>query len=290
MKKKLLWIGAAVALCIVALVVLVVLYANRNPNVGLLMADHTEETVLAQAMENAGLKLQMSDGEVLPEECAAYVVELGDFAQAEDILLSAGNTPVIFVNRQPKIEGACYIGGDALQAGSTQGEVLLAQLGCGDWNEDGVVTCLLVGADMGQPDMLQWQRGISQALKAKGMEAEFVPYIGVAFSREDAESLCEQQLSAYGKDLEVVLACFDSATLGAMDAVKNVGRSVSRNLTLIGAGHSSELAAAVAEGKLSGYAYIEENKLCQAVLDAVEAARIGQNPKSCILEYTPVAP
>ena len=288
MKKKLLWIGVAVALCIVALVVLAVLYVNRNPNVGLLMADHTEETVLAQAMENAGLKLKMSDGEALPDQCAAYVVELGDFGQTEAILQSAGNTPVIFVNRQPRAEDVCYIGGDGLQAGLTQGEVLLAQPGYGDWNEDGVVTCLLVGADMGQPDMLQWQRGVSQALKAKGLEAEFVPYTGAAFSREDAEGLCEQQLSAYGKDLEVVLACFDSATLGAMDAVKEVGRSVGRNLILIGAGHSSELAAAVAEGKLSGYAYIEENALCQAVLSAIEAARVGQKPKSVILEYTPV--
>jgi hypothetical protein len=45
---------------------------------------------------------------------------------------------------------------------------------------------------------------------------------------------------------------------------------------------------AVAEGKLSGYAYIEENEICQAVLSAIEAARVGQKPKSVILEYTPV--
>ncbi len=290
MKKWMLWVGVAVALCIAALAVLTVLYLNRNPNVGVSLADQEDGTVLLESLKQAELKVHTGTVGALPDDCAAYVVETVDLSLADAIVQAAGQTSVIFVNRKPAVENACYIGGDAFQAGQAQGALLLAQPGKGDWNEDGVVTCLLLGPQQNQPDMQQWRDGIQEALSDKGLAAEFITYEGAAFSQTDAKALCTQVLSSYGKDLEAVLACFDSVALGAMEAVRSSGRSVGRNLTFVGAGHSSALAEMVAEGKMSGYAYMDEAQICQAVIAAVEAARIGKLPEGLILEYTPVLP
>ena len=290
MKKRMLWVCGVLAVCFVLLAVLAVSHLNRNPNVGVSLTDPDGDAVLPESLVQADLKVHTGNVAELPDGCAAFVIEAADITLAEPIVQAAEDVPVIFVNRKPEMENACYIGGDAYQAGATQGALLLAQSVRGDWNEDGVVTCLLLGAGMSQPDMEKWRAGISDSLSDAGFETEFIAYEGTVFSAADAKAVCAQKLSAYGKDLEAVLMCYDSVVPGVLEAIQSVGRSVGRNLTLIGAGYNSDLAALVAEGKLSGYAYVDEEMLCQAVIAAVEACRVDKAPEGLLLEYTKVLP
>lgn len=290
MKKWYISVGAILAACFAAAIVLLLLYANRNPNVGVALADQEDGSGLLACLEETGLQVHSGSVNALPDDCAVYVIEAENLTLTGPILQAAGDTPVIFLNRQPEEADACYIGGNGQQAGRAQGEMLLMQDNRGDWNDDGVVTCLVLGAAYMQPDMQQWMIGVSEVLAEEALDMEFIGYYGAAFSRENAKEICLQALSEYGKDLETVLVCYDAATLGALDAVQESGRSVGRNLTLMGAGHSSDVAAMVAEGKLNGYALLDEEAFCQAVLAAVEACRVGKTPEGLVLEYSQVLP
>lgn len=292
MKKWMIWVAAGLALCLLVVGFFVVSWLNRNPNVGLCLADADEGQPLVVSLEEASLvvhrgELTTEKVTELSQSCMVIVAELTAPRQAKEIT-EASNVPVVFVGCQPEGTDACYIGGDAKQAGEVFGQLLLSRPERGDWNEDGTVTCLLLGADPVRADMLAWSEGIRQQLRSAGLQAEFVAMPGTAYTRQTGKAICEQVLSAYGKDLEAVLVCSDSALKGAMEALQAGGRVPGWNVTLLGAGHSSQMAELVQAGQLCGYAYMDEESYIQAVVAAANAARDGKKPESKILEYVPV--
>ena len=130
MKKRMLWVCGVLAVCFVLLAVLAVSHLNRNPNVGVSLTDPDGGAVLPESLVQADLKVHTGNVAELPDGCAAFVIEAADITLAEPIVQAAEDVPVIFVNRKPEMENACYIGGDAYQAGATQGALLLAQVLC----------------------------------------------------------------------------------------------------------------------------------------------------------------
>lgn len=293
MKKWILWVAAALALCLLVVGTFVIIELTKNPNVGLCLADASQGEAITQALEEAELivnsgEATMAQVQLLSESSAVIFAQLSAPEQAAALKQKAGNVPVVFLGCRPADPDMPYIGGDSSQAGQVLGQLLLAQPNRGDWNEDGTVTCLLVGAEIGRSDMAQWAAAITQVLGGEGLEADFVEIPGLAFARQTGTSICSLALASYGKDLEAVLVCSDGALYGAMDALEEGGRIPGRNVTLLGAGHSSQVAAMAQAGTINGYAYIEEASFCQAVVDAALCAQRGKTPETVILEYTQV--
>ena len=293
MKKWIVWVAAGLALCLLVVGTFVIIELMKNPNVGLCLADSSQGEAITQALEEAELvvnsgEVTMEQVQLLSESSAVIFAQLSAPDQAVALKQKAGNVPVVFLGCRPEDETMPYIGGDSAQAGQVLGQLLLAQPNRGDWNEDGLVTCLLVGAEIGRSDMAQWAAAITGELGSAGLEADFVQIPGLAFARQTGKAVCSQALASYGKDLEAVLVCSDGALYGALEALEEGGRIPGRNVTLLGAGHSSQVAAMVQAGSLNGYAYIEEVSFCQAVVDAALRAQRGKTPETVILEYTQV--
>ncbi len=293
MKKWIVWVAAGLALCLLVVGTFVIIELTKNPNVGLCLADSSQGEAITQALEEAKLvvhsgEVTMEQVQLLSESSAVIFAQLSAPDQAAALEQKAGNVPVVFLGCRPEDETMPYIGGDSAQAGQVLGQLLLAQPNRGDWNEDGLVTCLLVGAEIGRSDMAQWAAAITGELGSAGLEADFVQIPGLAFARQTGKEVCSQALASYGKDLEAVLVCTDGALYGALEALEEGGRIPGRNVTLLGAGHSSQVADMVQEGTISGYAYIEEASFCQAVVDAALLAQRGKTPETVILEYTQV--
>ena len=61
----------------------------------------------------------------------------------------------------------------------------------------------------------------------------------------------EKELADFGKDIEVVLCNNDQIALGALDAILDGGRTVGKDIYLIGIGGEQEAAEAVTAGKLT---------------------------------------
>jgi methyl-galactoside transport system substrate-binding protein len=293
MKKWILWVAAGLALCLLVVGTFVIMELTKNPNVGLCLADSSQGEAITQALEEAELvvnsgEVTMEQVQLLSESCAVIFAQLSAPDQATALAQKAGDVPVVFLGCRPEDENMPYIGGDSAQAGQALGQLLLAQPNRGDWNEDGTVTCLLVGAQISRSDMAQWAVAITGALGGAGLEVDFVEIPGLAFARQTGKAVCSEALASYGKDLEAVLVCSDGALYGAMEALEEGGRIPGRNVTLLGAGHSSQVAAMVQAGSLNGYAYIEEASFCQAVVDAALCAQRGKTLETVILEYTQV--
>ena len=78
-------------------------------------------------------------------------------------------------------------------------------------------------------------------------------------ARGEAKEACAKILANYGKDIEVVLCTNDTVALGALDAIKDGGRTVGEDIYLVGADGSSKAIEKILTGELSGTVLCDMN-------------------------------
>lgn len=272
--------GLWAALCVLVLGLVVGIATDGTPNIGLCLPDREDSFRITEHLQEIGLEACSVQDENL-SQVAALVVN--DPTMAEQLYFP--QMPAIYVDIQPAGKDA-YIGGDAAQAGRLQAQMLLATASQGDWNEDGVVTCYLLGARLTRPDMQAWGEAIRKTLEEAGLKPEIIGSLGTGISREQGKLVCGEALADYGRDLEVIFAYTDALTLGALDAVTDSGRTVDENITLLGAGRSQATAEQAQQGIITGYAGMDEAAFVRALQQELTRAAGGAEPRSWTLPYT----
>ena len=237
------------------------------------MAEQTNqvETFINQKMDVIILNLvQTSSAEVLIDKVVA------------------ADIPLILINREPLGETdesypgiinnpkVCYVGADARQSGTYQGEIVLALPNKGDVNGDGVVNYVMVIGDPENPDAQYRTEFSIKALTDAGVKVnKLVDNVG-NWDQTKGQEITAAALAQFGKDVEVVFCNNDGMALGAAAAIQAAGRTVGEDIYLLGVDALTECQEMVQKGTMTGTVLNDHVGQSHAAVDAAVAALKGE--------------
>ena len=173
--------------------------------------------------------------------------------------VSPSGTPIVFINRQPEdsvldsYKGkCCYVGADARQSGTYQGELILATDTQGDINGDGKITYIMCKGD---PENIDAQYRTEYSIKAltdAGKEVECLYEYLDNWDQTTAQQDVANALSQYGDKIEVVFCNNDAMALGALQSIQQAGRTVGKDIYLVGVDALAEAVQDVLDGNMTG--------------------------------------
>ncbi len=193
-------------------------------------------------------------------------------SSAEVLINEAVNAdiPMVLINREPLAYDAegnaideayegivnnpkvCYVGADARQSGTYQGEIVLALDNQGDINGDGKISYIMVIGDPENPDAQYRTEYSIKALTDAGKEVEcLVENVG-NWATDQGQTITANALAQHGDAIEVVFCNNDGMALGAYAAIQAAGRTVGEDIYLLGVDALQECQDMVKAGTMTG--------------------------------------
>ena len=190
-----------------------------------------------------------------------------------DVLIDkivAADIPLVLINREPlayddegnildeKYEGilnnakVCYVGADARQSGTYQGEIVAALDNKGDMNGDGVVKYIMVKGDPENIDAQYRTEFSVKALNDAGITSECLLESVGNWEQTKGQEITASALTQFGTDLDLVFCNNDAMALGAAAAIEQAGRKVGEDILLLGVDALDEAVKKVGEGTMTG--------------------------------------
>ena len=173
--------------------------------------------------------------------------------------ISPSGTPIVFINREPEkavldsyAGKCCYVGADARQSGTYQGELILETETQGDINGDGKITYIMCKGD---PENIDAQYRTEYSIKAltdADKEVECLYEYLDNWDQTTAQQDVANALSQYGDKIEVVFCNNDAMALGALQSIQQAGRTVGKDVYLVGVDALSEAVQNVVDGNMTG--------------------------------------
>ena len=170
----------------------------------------------------------------------------------------AAGIPVVFINREPTAddmalsENICYVGADARQSGTFQGQIIAETENKGDWNGNGVVDSVMI---MGDPENVDAQYRTEFSVKAltdAGVAVKELFKQRGDWDQTKGQELAATALTQFGNDVDVIFCNNDAMALGAYQAIVDAGRTVGQDIYLVGVDALDECQAMVADGTMTG--------------------------------------
>ncbi len=204
--------------------------------------------------------------------------------------------PLILINREPAnfdeatgepavesypgiVDNAkvCYVGADARQSGTYQGEILLALDNKGDINGDGKVSYVMIQGDPENSDAQFRTKYSVKALVDAGVEVEcLVDQIGM-WERAKGQEIAANALTQYGDKVEVIFCNNDDMAVGAATAITAAGRTVGEDIYLLGVDAIEDAKPMIKDGSMTGTVLNDHIGQSHAAVDAaVEVLNGGE--------------
>ena len=203
----------------------------------------------------------------ITQKMDVIICNLVQTSSAEVIIdkVVAAGIPLVLINREPLGDDGdesypgiinnptvCYVGADARQSGTYQGEIVLALDNKGDINGDGVVSYVMVVGDPENPDAQYRTEYSIKALTDAGMQVkELVKNVG-NWDQTKGQEIVAAALTQYGDQIEVVFCNNDGMALGAAAAIEAAGRTVGKDIYLLGVDALDECQEMVKKGTMTG--------------------------------------
>ena len=175
---------------------------------------------------------------------------------------NAAGIPVVYINREPEAEReeawvtdgikATYVGADARQSGTYQGEEIAELDNKGDADGDGVVRYIMVQGDPENVDAQYRTEKSIEALTAAGVEVEELVKMRGDWDQTKGQEITANALSQHGAKIDVVFCNNDAMALGALQAIEAAGRKVNEDIYLVGVDALVEVVEHVMNGKMTG--------------------------------------
>ena len=175
---------------------------------------------------------------------------------------NAAGIPVVYINREPEAEReqawvdegikATYVGADARQSGTFQGEEIAELENKGDADGDGVVRYIMVQGDPENVDAQYRTEKSIEALTAAGVEVEELVKMRGDWDQTKGQEITANALSQHGAKIDVVFCNNDAMALGALQAIEAAGRKVNEDIYLVGVDALVEVVEHVMNGKMTG--------------------------------------
>ena len=170
----------------------------------------------------------------------------------------AAGIPVVFINREPVAddmalsENICYVGADARQSGTFQGEIVAETENKGDINGNGTVDYVMI---MGDPENIDAQYRTEYSIKAltdAGLAVNKLFEQRGDWDQTKGQELAATALTQFGNDVDVIFCNNDAMALGAYQAIVDAGRTVGQDIYLVGVDALDECQAMVQDGTMTG--------------------------------------
>ena len=203
----------------------------------------------------------------ITQKMDVIICNLVQTSSAEVIIdkVVAAGIPLVLINREPLGDDGdesypgiinnptvCYVGADARQSGTYQGEIVLALPNKGDINGDGVVSYVMVVGDPENPDAQYRTEYSIKALTDAGVQVkELVKNVG-NWDQTKGQEIVAAALTQYGDEIEVVFCNNDGMALGAAAAIEAAGRKVGEDIYLLGVDALDECQEMVQKGTMTG--------------------------------------
>lgn len=181
-------------------------------------------------------------------------------------LVDAG-IPVVLINREPMGDNGdesyagildnatvCYVGADARQSGTIQGQIIVDLENHGDVNGDGVVKYIMVQGDPENSDAQYRTEFSIKALEDAGIKVENLydkPQVG-NWKRDQGQTIAANALAQFGEDIEVIFCNNDDMACGAATSIENAGRKVGEDIYLVGVDAIQDAVDLIQQGKMTG--------------------------------------
>ena len=194
----------------------------------------------------------------------------------------AAGIPVVFINREPTAddmalsENICYVGADARQSGTFQGQIIAETENKGDWNGNGVVDYVMI---MGDPENVDAQYRTQFSIKAledAGLKVNKLFEQRGDWDQTKGQELAATALSQYGNDVDVIFCNNDAMALGAYQAIVDAGRTVGQDIYLVGVDALDECQQMVEAGTMTGTVLNDHVGQSHTAADAALKAAAGE--------------
>ena len=189
------------------------------------------------------------------------LVQASSAPQVTDMCKDAG-IPVVYINREPDTAeeerwasdgiNATYVGADARQSGTYQGEEIVETANKGDINGDGKVSYIMVQGDPENVDAQYRTEFSVKALTDAGLEVEELLLQRGDWDQAKGQQIVQDALTQFGDKIEVVFCNNDAMALGALQAIDAAGRKVNEDIYLVGVDALTEAVQDITEGKMTG--------------------------------------
>lgn len=204
------------------------------------------------------------------------LVQSSSAPQVTDMCKEA-EIPVVYINREPdeaeeqrwSAENikATYVGADARQSGTYQGEVIAATADNGDINGDGKVSYIMVQGDPENVDAQYRTEYSIKALEDAGIAVEELLLSRGDWDQAKGQQIVQDALTQYGDKIEVVFCNNDAMALGALQAIEAAGRKVNEDIYLVGVDALTEAVQNVVDGRMTGTVFNDHFSQAQAAAD-----------------------
>ncbi len=229
-------------------------------------------TELQKYLEEKGCVVTVVDGKgdqneqtnqvnaFIAEGVDVLIVNLVQSTSANAItdLAKAADIPVVYINREPSAEDMqawdkiCYVGADARQSGTMQGNLILDTENKGDFKGDGVVDYVMI---MGDPENVDAQYRTEFSIKAltdAGIKVNKLFEQRGDWAQEKGQELAATALAQFGDQIDVIFCNNDGMALGALQSIKAAGRVVGKDIYLVGVDALDEVVELVHAGEMTG--------------------------------------
>jgi methyl-galactoside transport system substrate-binding protein len=171
--------------------------------------------------------------------------------------------PLVYINREPDESeearwkdnswSVTYVGCDARQSGTMQGEII-ADLGIDaiDFNGNGKVDYIMIEGDPENVDAQYRTEFSVKALTDAGLEVNCLSDQVGNWDQTQGQQLVANALGQFGNDVEVVFCNNDAMALGAKQAIADAGRTVGKDIYLVGVDALAEVCEDVRDGAITG--------------------------------------
>ena len=208
------------------------------------------------------------------------IVNLVQASSEPDVtnICNEAGIPVVYINREPDAEReeawvtdgikATYVGADARQSGTYQGEEILETETKGDINGDGKVSYVMIQGDPENVDAQYRTEFSVKALTDAGVEVEELLKQRGDWDQAKAQQIAQDALNQYGDKIEVIFCNNDAMALGALQAIEAAGRKVNEDIYLVGVDALTEAVQNVIDGKQTGTVFNDHFSQAKAAADA----------------------
>lgn len=226
------------------------------------------------------------------------LVQASSAPEITDMCNEAG-IPVVYINREPDPDeearwtsegiAATYVGCDARQSGTYQGEEILETSTKGDINGDGKVSYIMIQGDPENVDAQCRTEFSVKALTDAGMEVEELLLQRGDWDQAKAQQIAQDALNQYGDKIEVIFCNNDAMALGALQSIEAAGRTVNEDIYLVGVDALTEAVQNVIDGKQTGTVFNDHFAQAQTAGDIAAKFLAGESVEAVnMVDYSKV--
>ena len=233
----------------------------------------------------------------IAENYDVLIVDPIDVSLADIITEKAktADIPVVYLHYRADKEviitwdKTCFVGFDNRQSGLVQGEIVANLPNNGDVNGDGIVSYVMI---TGNPEFAETQNRTEYFIKAltdRGIEVEELIRRDGNWEEDQGYDIAATAISQFGDRIDVIYCTNDPMAVGASRAISEAGRTVNKDIYLVGCDALFFAVDMVNSGQMTGTVLADND--ARAVAASEAAIRFVQgngNEKYIWVDYIPI--